>query len=181
MKTTHQLPPEENEALRNQLAKGADPKRIGRKKSGRDKEKPIVIPSGAHVTRDGDTIRMVLPYPPSVNDTRRNRVVMRNGKSPLAITYPSPIAKAYRAVVAKMGERCRPLRSCVRVTAKVFRPRRSGDLGNRGKLLFDCLEGIAFENDDQIVEEHWYRGDDAANPRIELEIVSLEKVQRGFA
>lgn len=141
-----------------------------------DKAKPIYIPTNAHITRQGDTIRLVIPPPVSANSYWRNRVVHAPGRKPMSITYLSAQAKAYKAVVKRMGQYCEPFRGPVRVTARVFFPRRGADLGNAEKITSDSLQGIAFLDDKQIEEHHWYRGIDRDNPRIELEIVSLGKV-----
>lgn len=141
-----------------------------------DKLKPIYVPYNAHATRDGDVIRLILPSPVSANSYWRSRVVEAAGRKPMAITYLSAQAKAYKAIVSKIGEHCEPFRGPVRLTARVFRPRRIGDLGNAEKVTSDALAGVAFVDDAQIVEHHWYQDLDRDNPRIEVEIVSLGKV-----
>ena len=169
MKPTTQLPADENERIRLFLAKGADPRGLSAKakRSHRDRAKSLHIPKGAHATRDGDAIRLVLPYPPSANS------YWRHAKG---VTYLSREAKDYRKVVALIGANCRPLRGPIRLTAYVYRPRRIGDLGNCEKVLSDALQGIAFEDDAQVVEQHLYRHDDKANPRAEVLVESLGPV-----
>lgn len=169
--TTPQLTPEQNEALRKQLASGADPKKIGRKKSHRDQEKPIRIPSGACATRIGNTIKLVLPPAISANSYWRVRVIP--GSKPRAVTYLSAEAKAYKEAVAKIGESCEPFKGPVKMTARVFRERRAGDLGNFEKVTSDALQGIAFNDDCQVIESHWYLDHDKHNPRIEIEVVAV--------
>lgn len=53
---------------------------------------------------------------------------------------------------------------------RVFRARRAGDLDNFLKVVFDALEGIAFKDDNQIVEILARRDDDKKNPRVEVEL-----------
>lgn len=141
-----------------------------------DKEKPIYVPWNAHATREGDVIRLVLPSPVSANSYWRSRVVNAPGREAMAITYLSAQAKAYKAVVKKIGELCRPFRGPVRLTARVFRARRAGDLSNAIKVTEDSLIGIAIEDDAQVVEHHWHLDLDRSNPRIEIEIASLGAV-----
>lgn len=53
-----------------------------------------------------------------------------------------------------------------------YRPAKRGDLDNRIKILLDALEGIAFENDSQIIEIHARRFDDKLNPRVSIVVTS---------
>ena len=55
----------------------------------------------------------------------------------------------------------------------VYRARRAGDLDNSLKVLLDALNGIAFEDDSQVVEIHARREEDPANPRVEVQIEPL--------
>lgn len=52
------------------------------------------------------------------------------------------------------------------VYADWYRARRSGDLDNRMKVLWDALQGVAYDNDSQIVEIHARRYDDKRNPGV---------------
>ena len=54
------------------------------------------------------------------------------------------------------------------ITFHVYRPRKSGDLDNYQKVLFDALQGCAYRNDSQIVGLHGYRHEDKNNPRVEV-------------
>lgn len=50
-----------------------------------------------------------------------------------------------------------------------FPDRRRRDAGNYRKQLTDCLSGIAYTDDSQLVSETWERaGIDPENPRIEI-------------
>lgn len=138
-----------------------------------DKLKPIHIPANAHATREGNTIRLVLPSPVSANSYWRSRVVQVPGREPMSITYLSAQAKAYKKAVKTICQGCEPFRGPVRVTARVFRARRAGDLGNFEKVTSDALEGVAFISDSQIAEHHWYLDDDKDNPRVEITIAAI--------
>lgn len=81
--------------------------------------------------------------------------------------------RAYKSAVATifaMREYSKPVQGSVRVTMHLYRARKSGDLDNRIKALLDALKGLAFVDDDQVVEIHAYRYDDKANPRVEVAI-----------
>lgn len=56
----------------------------------------------------------------------------------------------------------------VAINVSVFRPAKRGDLDNYLKIMLDALEGVLYENDNQITEIHAFRYDDKDNPRVEL-------------
>lgn len=111
-------------------------------------------------------MKLTLPLPPSAN-----RYWRRAGHT----IYLSAEAKQFKAEVYLLGKalRLKPLDGPVRLTAYVFRKIKAGDLMNREKVLSDSLQGVAYFDDSQIVEAHFYLGDDKKNPRVEVEIESV--------
>lgn len=111
-------------------------------------------------------IKLILPYPPSVNhlyaNWRGRRIISAQGRK-----FKSDIAILAKRQGAKI------LSGELSVTFRIFRPRKIGDLDNRLKISQDALKGICFEDDKQIIEIHAFRFDDKANPRIEIEIKRL--------
>lgn len=109
-------------------------------------------------------MRLTLPYPPSANRYWR---IDRRG-----FTYVSPEAKRYKAKVRWLGiaAKARPLEGPVVMRLAVYRPRRVGDLSNRIKVLEDSLCGVAFDDDEQVVEIYAIRLEDRANPRVEVTV-----------
>lgn len=103
-----------------------------------------------------------LDYPPSANRYWRTT---RTGR-----VYVSPEAKAYKAKVALRFAGRKPMHGPVRVMLNVFRPKKQGDLDNVRKVLYDALEGFAYFDDKQIVEDHAWLGDDKFNPRVVIKI-----------
>jgi Holliday junction resolvase RusA-like endonuclease len=102
-----------------------------------------------------------IPYPPSVNrywKSFRGRVVL------------SKEGRQYKVAVAEkcagIGIALVPAGKFVSVSLDVHRPRKIGDLDNTMKAIFDALQGIAYENDSQIVEIFARRFDDKSNPRV---------------
>lgn len=85
---------------------------------------------------------------------------------------PSAEALKYRADVARLLAGCRPLLGDIVVArCHVFRPRKSGDLINRLKVLEDALQGLAYLDDGQICAyRDLERLDDPDRPRVELEL-----------
>jgi crossover junction endodeoxyribonuclease RusA len=107
------------------------------------------------------TIRVTLPYPPSAN------AYWRVGPRGL---YVSEEAKEYKARVARLLEQCRPLVGDVELTGVFYRPRKSGDLSNRLKVLEDAMNGRAFLDDKQIHVIN-IRRDDTQPERARVELV----------
>jgi len=102
---------------------------------------------------------LTLPVPPSANRYWRiynNRIVVTDE------------ARAYKDHIRLLLRQRVPLLGNVSVNFTVFRPSRRGDLDNYNKVMFDALQGLAYVNDNQIVEIHSYREDDKNNPRVEI-------------
>lgn len=115
----------------------------------------------------GQPLVLRLPMPPSANRYWRNY---------RGITVISNEAKAYKAAAAisarEQGAVCH---TCpVAVTVWVYRGRKAGDLDNRLKVVLDALSGIAYGDDQQIVELHAYRFDDAGNARVEVQVTEAK-------
>src|SRR3990167_9411577 len=81
-------------------------------------------------------------------------------------------ARAYQQGVKlrALAQGCRPISGPVVVTIQWFRAARRGDLDNHLKVVLDALQGVAYRNDNQIVELHAYRLEDHQNPRLQIVI-----------
>lgn len=111
-------------------------------------------------------ITFELPYPVSANVYWRNfrgRMV----KSAEAKNYQA--SAGWLAKAAGVGD---PIDGDVSFSVRLFRPQRRGDLDNRLKVLIDSLNGIAWNDDSQVVEIHAYLDDDKRNPRA---VVTIEE------
>lgn len=106
-------------------------------------------------------IKLVLPYPPALNAHWR---VFRNR---ILVSQESRAYKAAAQLTAK-SRGVRPLQGPCSIEVHVYRPRRTGDLDGRLKVLLDCLNGILWGDDSQIVEIHAHRHDDKLRPRVEI-------------
>lgn len=107
-------------------------------------------------------IRLTLPYPPSANKywkPARGRGLV-----------PSDEAGRYKAAVEQLAREAGvlPLVGPVRLTLWAYRPRRVGDLDNVRKVLLDALQGWGHLDDGQVDEDHGFRLDDPARPRVEV-------------
>ena len=140
------------------------------------------------------SVFLVLPYPISANRYWATRVITPNKppRRPMAMTYVTPEAKAYKEEVGKLAKMAGigklEGRVCVSIRLYPSRPqdwaRRARkdpdfwadtvqcmDLGNCEKVLDDALNGIAWNDDKQLHEIHKYRCDpDEHGARVELTI-----------
>lgn len=112
-------------------------------------------------------VRLELPYPPAVNNLYRVRAV-NNRAFPYKTGEHTKYLEAVGACVGVVTPWPRDVRLVV--TARLFRPRRIGDIDGPIKALFDALNGRAWVDDSQVVELHLTRHDDKHRPRVELEI-----------
>lgn len=132
-------------------------------------------------------IRFTFPYPPSQNALYRSRVLP--GKA-VPIVYKTADHKMYMAAVGSAIRRAvhrdqllkgrLPLKGNLRVSVRLYRPQKRGDIDNPIKALFDALnaknhlEGLGgWEDDSQVTELHVVRFDDKVNPRVEIELTEL--------
>ncbi|MGB1284980.1 MAG: RusA family crossover junction endodeoxyribonuclease [Aggregatilineales bacterium] len=111
-----------------------------------------------------ETIQLTLPYPPSTNTYyryyRKRVVISAHGRQ-----YKRDVA-----FICKQGG-VTPLSGSIIANVKVFQPTRRGDLDNKFKALFDALNGLAYDDDRQIMEIHAWKYVDNGNPRIEIELL----------
>lgn len=120
-----------------------------------------------------NTINLTLPYPPSANRYWRSVVNKKTGR---AMVFVSEEAKQFKRDVRTLVHRAIKdtlIVGEISLTARFFRPQRSGDLSNRIKVLEDAMQGVVYADDKQIVEIHASRHEDKQNPRVEVEITAL--------
>lgn len=121
-------------------------------------------------------ITLTLPLPPS--DNALTRCTCRNGKARL---YPTKAKKWFERDatawlrIQKLPER--PIEGPVAVTVAVYFPNRRGDLTNRIKAVHDVLEGVAYNNDAQIMAAAQTRYIDRAHPRVEVTVEPMAEHQ----
>ncbi len=113
------------------------------------------------------SVTLTLPYPPSVNRMYRiahNRLVLTED----ARTYK--IAAGW--VAQKEG--IAPFTGRIALYVHLYRGHKRGDADNPLKCLQDALNGIAWNDDEQIIELHVWRHDDKQNPRAEVEVREVQ-------
>lgn len=111
-------------------------------------------------------MRITLPYPVSANRYWRN-VNGRMVRSAEATAYKQEVGW----LCAALG--IQPLTGNVCVSLDFYRPAKRGDLDNLLKVVFDSLNGWAYEDDKQIVEIHAMRHEGKDDPRVELSIQEI--------
>jgi Holliday junction resolvase RusA-like endonuclease len=130
-------------------------------------------------------VKLTAPYPPGVNTLYGVRAVLVKGR-PMAFPYKtrehSDYAVAMKLASLEAGLRAEdlplhPKPATVALRVDLYRPRRAGDIDGPLKTLLDVLQGIAFENDDQVARLEVYRHDDKGNPRVELDVTALTAEQ----
>lgn len=124
-------------------------------------------------------MKIILPYPPSTNLLYRT-VIKGRGPSARAMPIKTAAYRDYEETVRSSLRDCGyvpyPAGTTVALTLHVYRPRKAGDLSNRIKALEDVIKGIAFGDDNQVIEIHAYRHDDKENPRVTAAIWDVEEV-----
>lgn len=92
-------------------------------------------------------------------------------------TFTPKATKVYEKKVAAMAlkAKVRRISGPVYLAIQVFVPADSpADLDNIYKAIADGLEGIAYENDNQVWAGAFERRTDAANPRVEIVLMPFD-------
>lgn len=132
---------------------------------------------------DKRKVNLVLPFPPTTNKLYKNFFSKKINKT---IRAPTGIVDKFKKRVREiLGEvKYIPFNENVKVTLKLYRPRKQGDWDNFSKASIDALKRTdkkgnlicywgLLHDDSQIKEGHIYVYDDKENPRLELEIEEI--------
>lgn len=127
-------------------------------------------------------IRLILPWPISINAYWKSRVIKVNGKS-MSSTYVTAAGVKFQknvlaAVIKQIGQQS-PLQGRLRVVMRFYGPNaRKYDISNFIKTTEDALtKARIWVDDEQVDEEHLYRFPiDRVNPRVEVEISDIAKI-----
>lgn len=107
------------------------------------------------LSRRSTALEVRLPLPPSWNRVFKARAI-RAGKMWTAQVYKSKEAKQYTAAVGSalrrqgIEEPPYPRNVMLRISGDVVMARAGCDLDDRFKVLLDALQGLVFENDEQV-------------------------------
>ena len=96
-----------------------------------------------------------------------------------AYVYTPPKTKEYENLVGWVAKcnGCKPLNGPIAVQLHLFIRGRSGDVDNYCKSILDGLNGVAYEDDDQVVElqVRKYKVKRKEEERVEIEIREASK------
>ena len=115
------------------------------------------------------SVKFIAPYPISVNkihQVARGRLILTDA------------ARAYKLQLGylAMGN-CQgvffPYECLLSMTLRLYRPEKRGDVANFDKIVFDAMNGILYEDDEQFIHNQNFRYDDKDNPRVEIEITQV--------
>lgn len=114
------------------------------------------------------TLTLELPEPPSANRYYR-RAGTHLHRSAEANAYRERVLAEYLRTAKRMGA-VFPKPCEVAVTYRWYRSAKRGDLDNRLKIIGDSLNGLAWDDDSQVVRILAERYDDKARPRLEVTV-----------
>ena len=122
-------------------------------------------------------IRLVLPWPISINAYWKSRILERCSAPPIVSTYVTAAGVKFQkqviaAVIEQLGQHS-PLHGRLNVSMRFYQPTaRKCDISNYVKTTEDALtKAGVWIDDEQIDEEHIYRMPiDRVNPRAEVDI-----------
>ena len=104
-----------------------------------------------------------LPYPPSSNR------YWRNFRGRMVVSEEAQSYKKSVGLIANVAG-LHPVDGELCVTLHIRRPAKRRDLDNHVKVLFDSLQGYAYNNDSQIRELHITMADDKRNPGVTVNV-----------
>ena len=113
------------------------------------------------------------------NNAYKARAVGGKGRRPFAQVYLSKEGKDYKAEVAKIAEEAMKGKELCTghlkaVSRWYYGTRRRKDVTNSGKLEYDALNGIVYDDDSQIMVEEKYKIFRKGDPGILIEIYEIE-------
>lgn len=113
-----------------------------------------------------------LPMPPSANKYWRHIII--KGRATVLVSQE---ARDYKREVGKLAKRLGMplLTGKVQLTIQMHRGQKKGDLSNRIKVIEDALKGVAYHDDEQVVQINASRFESPGNPHIVISIVEVGK------
>jgi len=126
-------------------------------------------------------IRLILPWPISINAYWKSRILTRCSAPPIVSTYVTAAGVKFQkevlaAVIEQLGQHS-PLHGRLKVSMRFYQPSaRTCDISNYVKTTEDALtKARVWIDDEQIDEEHIYRMPiDRVNPRAEVDIREIK-------
>lgn len=126
---------------------------------GRSKHRTITMKDGRQFNQE---------YTPAKTRNYEQTVRLEYERQ-VGYTFPADAALAMKVIVFKRIPQSMTKKNRARAGSGELRPGKKPDISNVIKSIEDGLNGVAYHDDNQIVDQHgieWY----AENPRVEVEI-----------
>lgn len=125
-----------------------------------DREARVFSTDACYHRWDGETLEMLLPWPPSNNVYYRSRVVFKRVGKPFVTTYIGADGDAYVKAVAAILAGVHSFGTArLRVCVVLHGPtRQRRDVKNFDKALCDSMNGLVYADDSQIDDFRVVRG-----------------------
>lgn len=132
---------------------------------------------------DRKYFRLTLPLPESVNAYLKHKVSYK-GKKPVVVAYKTSETVAFEKMASnivlnemrKQNWTTPDSDTWVRVEAIWYFSKAGNDTNNRWKSLLDILQSVGvYTNDSKVIEASINTFVDSSNPRVELNIYTLQK------
>ncbi|USG65194.1 RusA family crossover junction endodeoxyribonuclease [Brevibacillus ruminantium] len=121
-------------------------------------------------------LRIVIPgNPPTVNHVYRNVAINRRITTADGQKWRQNVQAIASRAIATQGWKMSSEEKLVGEVMIYWPTRRKRDVENVGKLLWDALEGIVYENDRWLLPRYMDFSVDKHNPRVEIKFYRLEE------
>lgn len=117
---------------------------------------------------------IILPLPPTMNSCYRNVAINRRIMTDKARSWVDEAQLLALQQIKKQGWACSANRKIVCEVIVYFKTKARQDVENRGKLMWDTLQGIVYEDDKMLLPRYMNFFHDKNNPRVELNFFHLE-------
>lgn len=119
-------------------------------------------------------LRLIIPgNPPTLNHVYRNVAVNRRITTRDGQKWVRDVQMLAQAAINQQGWQKSTDEKLVAEVMIYWPTRRKRDVENVGKLLWDALEGIVYENDQWLLPRYIDFQVDKANPRVEIKFYLL--------
>lgn len=127
---------------------------------------------------DMQELRIVIPgSPPSLNHVYRNVVINRRITTSDGQKWRQIVQNIATKAITLTGWKMSVNEKLVAEVTIYWPTRRKRDVENVGKLLWDALEGIVYENDSWLLPRYMDFAVDKHNPRVEIRFYQLQKTE----
>jgi len=121
-------------------------------------------------------LRIIIPgNPPSINHVYRNVAINRRITTADGQKWRQNVREIAARAITLQGWEMSVEEKLVAEVMIYWPTRRKRDVENVGKLLWDALEGIVYENDRWLLPRYMDFAVDKHNPRVEIRFYRMEE------